>query len=72
MAVEVAPYTGWRPRSMRKGRGGSGDTSASRNQKRSRLGNRLDRNFFCWAKAPKSDPERYARLSKISDKLNGR
>lgn len=69
--LEIPPYTGWRPRSMRNGKGGgSGSGGESRNAKRSRVGNGADRSFWKNAHAHRLDPSRFARLSEKVRKLN--
>lgn len=69
----VPPYTGWRPRSMRrKGKGKTvavGDAN-SRKAKRTRLGNAKQRYLYKSAKGHKH-PD-YSRLCRVADKLNGK
>jgi hypothetical protein len=72
MAIEIPPYSGYRPHGMRAGRASS-DSLANRNGKRSRLSkSKADRVLYCSPKGYKQNPRRYAELSAIADKLNGR
>lgn len=72
MALELPPYSGYRPHAMRVGRTSS-DSNANRNGKRSRLSkSKADRVLYCSPKGYKQNPRRYAELSAIADKLNGR
>lgn len=67
MAVELPPYTGWRPFSLRAGRHRH---EGDRGSKRSRLGNAADRALYKSAKGHKQ-AARYAELCKVADQLNG-
>lgn len=67
--VEIAPYMGWRPRSMRFG---NSRHEGERGAKRERLGNAQDRALYKSAHAPRTNPARYAQLCSIADGLNGR
>lgn len=63
-------YTGWTPKSLRVGRKGGGSSStAERNTKRSRLGNRLDRAIYKSAKGYKHP--RYPALCRVANMING-
>jgi len=66
MAKSMAEMN-WRPRNMRSNKASS---DSSRNEKRSRLGNRRDRNLYKHAKGHKIDANRYAQLCKVADGMN--
>ena len=68
--VDVTDYSGWRPRSMRFGRGSS-ETGPQRETKRSRLGNATDRFIYTSARGHKNNPGQYARVCAMADLLNG-
>lgn len=71
MTVAIPHYSGWRPRSMRVGRGGSSDAQSS--GKRTRLSKaKSDRILYCSAKGYKQNPRRYKELCDRADQLNGR
>lgn len=71
MALEIPPYSGWRPYSMRHGRGSS-QGAKEKVAKRIRLSKaKSDRLLYTSAKGYKRNPERYAELCKKADSLNG-
>lgn len=69
--MELAPYSGYRPRSMRYARkSSSGD--AQKSGKRGRLSpSAQDRMLFCSAKGHKINPKRFEELSNRAKNLNG-
>jgi len=71
MAVELPPYSGWRPRELRKGRGGAGKDAQS-SSKRTRLSKaKADRVLYCSSKGHLHNPERYLELCAKADQING-
>lgn len=69
--LEIPPYSGWRPRSMRYGRNNSsGD--AQKNGKRNRLGKAIDKAIYCIPRVSKMFPEKYTKLCARADELNNR
>lgn len=68
-SLNIAPYTGWTPRSMRMGRNRS--ETSDRSAKRSRLGNARDRFLYKSAKGWKSNPTRYGQLCVVANHLHG-
>lgn len=68
-ALDVPPYSGWRPRSMRmRSRGGS---DPNRDAKRSQLGTKADKMLYCSSRGYKNEPNRYAEICARVDTLKG-
>jgi hypothetical protein len=57
--LEIPPYSGWKPRAMRRG---NSKHESDRGTKRSRLGNRLDRAFYKSCKSHKRNPDRWMKI----------
>ncbi len=72
MALELPPYSGWKPWSLKHGRGSSqGDSQKS--AKRTRLSKaKGDRVLYTSPKGYKQNPGRYNELCVHADKMNGR
>jgi len=75
MTAEVQPYSGWRPRKMRRGypeaqRNGSG--GASKSTKNTRLSKtRVERHIYCSPHGHRTHPDIFERMTDKAYKLNG-
>lgn len=69
--MELASYSGWRPRSMRYARTSS-SSDAQKSGKRNRLSaSNYDKVLFTSAKGHLKDPKRFEELSNKAKNLNG-
>jgi hypothetical protein len=68
-------YTGWLPRYMRKGypesrrNGSEGSAHGGKNRRLSKT--RVERHIYCSAHGHRTHPDVYARMCRVSDRLNG-
>lgn len=68
--LNIPPYSGWRPRSMRLGKNRS--ETSDRSAKRSRLGNARDRFLYKSVGGKWSNPSLYKKLCQRVDGLHGK